>query len=69
MQFTYTRGKAALLDGFSFTVEASETLAPGSWFAATTAGTVVGETSATQTIRPTLPSGSSRTFLRLRIQL
>ena len=68
VHFTYTRGKAALLDGVTFTVETSETLAPGSWVAATTAGTVVGETGTTQTVRLTLPAGSSRSFLRLRIQ-
>lgn len=69
IQFTYTRGKAALLDGVTFTVETSETLAPGSWSAATTAGTVLGETSTTQTIRLTMPANSVQTFIRLRIQL
>jgi len=68
LEFTYTRSKAALIDGISFTVESSETLAPGSWITTTAPESVIAETSTTQTIRLILPASSSRTFLRLRIQ-
>jgi len=68
LEFKYTRSKAALLDGVSFNVESSETLAPGSWITTTAPESVIAETSTTQTIRLILPASSSRTFLRLRIQ-
>jgi autotransporter-associated beta strand protein len=67
LQFTYTRGKAAVLDGITFTAEWSESLAADSWTAVTATGSVIAENSSTQSIRVTLPATHPRSFIRLRV--
>ena len=65
--FTYNRSKAALSDGVQFTVEWSDTLAPGSW-SADGASFVVTDEGATEKIDVAIPSGTSqRRFVRLRV--
>jgi autotransporter-associated beta strand protein len=68
LEFTYTRSKAAVLDGVTFTVESSETLAAGSWTPATAPETLIAETPTTQTLRVLLPVNTPRTFLRLKVE-
>jgi fibronectin-binding autotransporter adhesin len=66
--FTYTRSKAAVLDGITFTVEVSESLTHDSWLPAPSTGTVISETETTETVRvPITISSPHRLFNRLRI--
>ena len=67
LEFTYTRSKAAVADGLTFSVEWSDSLASGSWTEVTATGSVVAETSGTQSIRVTLPASNPRSFVRLRV--
>ncbi len=66
LEFTYTRSKAALEDGFSFVVEFSDSLLPSSW-ASLGAGEVAsdGPLQTVRAIAPNAPDG--RRFLRLKI--
>lgn len=70
LEFTYTRSKAAVLDGVTFAVEWSESLAPGSW---STAGIPdqepmpLAETATGETLRILIPAGSARRFVRLEV--
>ena len=68
LEFTYLRSKTAMLDGVTFTVEWSDTLAAGSWSSAVLAETTIAATTSTETRKVTLPygTGTSR-FVRLRI--
>ncbi len=66
--FTCTRSKAALLDGFKFTVEYSDTLAAESWTAITDPGTVIFDDGTLQEVKALVPAGSgSQRFVRLEI--
>jgi len=63
--FTYTRNKAALADGFLFFVEYSDTLSPP--WSSVGAGTMITDGSI-QTLTASIPqSTSGRRFIRLRI--
>jgi autotransporter-associated beta strand protein len=66
LQFTYTRSKAAFDEGYVFTVEYSDTLAPDSWIS-TGPGTTITEgfNQETSVLIPDHPNG--RRFARLRI--
>lgn len=68
--FTYTRSKAAVLDGIAFTVEWSDTLEAGRW--RTTGITSqnpapFAQDASTETLRIIVPAGSHATFVRLRL--
>ena len=66
LDFTYTRNKAALDEGYAFTVEYSDTLAPNSWTSAGP-GTVILD-GPSQTVRTVIPDGSvGHRFIRLRV--
>ena len=64
--FTYTPSAGAVADGFTFTVEYSDTLGIGSWFSDIVDQGIIGSGGAPVTA--TLPQGSGpRRFLRLKI--
>ncbi len=68
--FTYTRSKAAVLDGVVFNVAWSDTLASGSW---SSAGIVdqnpapISQTDETETLQILIPVGSGRRFVHLEV--
>jgi len=71
LEFTYTRSKAAVLGGTTFTVEWSDTLADGSW---STSGITnqnpppIAEDAETETLGILVPAGSgNRRFARLKV--
>jgi hypothetical protein len=66
-EFTYTRSVAAVNAGAVFTVEWSDTLAPGSWSTVgVPAGTVLTDNGTEQVVKVLLPAGSSgRRYVRL----
>lgn len=64
--FTYTRNKAALASGLSFSVEYTESLTPANW-TSVGSGTVITD-GALQTVKAVIPSSSSgKCFVRLKI--
>ena len=67
IEFTYTRSKSTI--GITYTVEYSDTLAPGSW---TTAGidqnpTPIFDNGIVQTLKILVPAGTGPRFVRLRV--
>ena len=70
VEFTYTRGKAAVLDGITFTVEWSDDLSDAGW---STAGILnqnpppVSQDATTETLKILVPADSDKRFVRLRI--
>ena len=70
LEFTYTRSKAAVADGLTFTVKWSEALVPESW---STTGISnqnpipLVETATTETLKILVPSGNIRRFVRLEV--
>jgi hypothetical protein len=71
LEFTYTRSKAALLDGVSFTVEWSDTLEAGSWATtgiATQNPPPIAQNTQTETLSILVPAGTTgKRFVRLKI--
>ncbi len=68
VEFTYTRSLSALSDGLVFTVEWSDTLAPGSWDDSGTSEEIPSDSGGVQVVVASVPAppGGSR-FIRLRI--
>ncbi len=70
IEFTYTRGKSALLDGVTFTVEWSDTMEAGSWFSTGIANqnpAPIAQDANTATLRILVPAGSGKRFVRLKV--
>lgn len=67
LTLTYKRVKRALLAGLLYEVEWSDTLAADSWSVSGVSERVVGSTSTAETIVASVPAGSERRFLRLRV--
>jgi hypothetical protein len=68
LEFTYTRSKAAVLDGLAFTVEWSDTLLAGSWSTLGVTESTVQQTDTLETRRALMPRGTMGSrFVRLRI--
>jgi hypothetical protein len=68
LEFTYTRSKAAVLDGVTFTVEWSDTLAPGAWSSIGVTESTAQQTDTLETRLALLPHGSNGSrFVRLRL--
>jgi uncharacterized delta-60 repeat protein len=68
VDFTYTRSKGAMADGFSFVVEWSDTLNPLDWSSTGVSETVTSENANIQTIKATMSAGNfGRRFIRLKI--
>jgi hypothetical protein len=68
LEFTYTRSKAAVLDGLAFTVEWSDTLLPGSWSNLDVTESTFQQTDTLETRRALMPRGTTGSrFVRLRI--
>ena len=59
IEFTYTRSKAAMTYGLTFTVEWSDTMLAGSWTSAATSETILSEDSTVQNVKTTLPAGTN----------
>lgn len=67
-EFTYTRSKAAMADGVTFTVEWSDTLVAGSWSNAGVAEQLLSDNGTVQTVKAMFPAGSSlKRFVHLKI--
>ena len=68
LEFTWTRFKAAVAEGLTFTVEWSDTLAAPDWTSSGVTSAVVSEDNSVRTVRATLPAGpGGQRFVRLRI--
>lgn len=69
LEFTYTRSTAAVLAGRTFQVPWSQTLNGTDWNYADTTQTVLTDNGTFQTVKATVPKGSSgRRFVRLEVQ-
>jgi hypothetical protein len=66
---TYTRSNAALAGGITFSVEWSNTLAPGSWSSSGVTEQLLSDNGTVQRVKATLPAGSGalRCFVRLKM--
>jgi autotransporter-associated beta strand protein len=67
LEFTYTRANAALADGVTFTVEWSDTLAPGSWSSVGVTEQILSDNGTMQGVKASVSAGAARRFLRLRV--
>jgi hypothetical protein len=68
IEFTYTRSKAAMADGFTFAVEWSDLLSGVSWSGTGVTESVVSQDSQVQNIKATLAAGGSgHRFVRLKV--
>lgn len=69
LEFTYTRSTAAVLAGRTFQVPWTQTLNGTDWNYADTTQTVLTDNGTFQTVKATVPKGSSgRRFVRLEVQ-
>jgi len=67
-QYSYTRADAAMVDGITFVVEWSDTLAAGSWRNAGVNETILSDNGVVQQVSVAIPAGSNgRRFVRLRV--
>ena len=67
LEFTYTRGNAAVADGTTFVVEWSDTLAAGSWSTAGVSEQLLTDNGTVQTRKAALAAGSGPRFVRLTV--
>lgn len=67
LEFTFTRSRAAMADGVTFTVEWSDTLLPNSWSHSGVTEELVSDNGAVQTVRASVPAGSGRRFAHLKV--
>ena len=69
LEYIYTRSKAALEGGCSFTVEYSDTLAPGSWRTSgvTESQPLLFDDGLIETVKVLVPVGTGPRFVRLRV--
>ncbi len=67
LEFTYTRSLAAMSDGVTFTVEWSDTLLNDWSTTGVSAPTVLSDNGTVQSMKATLPAGSNRRFVRLKV--
>jgi len=68
IEFTYTRSKAAMTDGITFTVEWCDTLSGVTWSPVGVTESILSDDGTLQSIRATLPAGDAgKCFLRLRV--
>jgi O-glycosyl hydrolase len=70
LEFTYTRSKAAVLDGVTFTVEWIDDLSGTAWSSAGIANqnpSPLAQTATTETLEVLIPAGIDRRFVRLRM--
>ena len=66
LEFTYTRSKAAVLDGITYSVEYSDFLAPP--WTSVGPGTVIADDGTLETLRAQIPAGpAGRRFLHLKV--
>lgn len=67
-QFTYSRGKAAMSDGMTFSVEWSDTLEDGSWSGSGVSESVVSDNGTVEAVAATIPRGDQgNRFVRLKL--
>jgi hypothetical protein len=68
LEFTYTRSKAAVADGVSFTVEWSDTLAANSWSTVGVTQQVLSDNGTVQQVKASVPTGGQpRRFAHLKV--
>jgi autotransporter-associated beta strand protein len=67
LEFTYSRSKAAVLDGVAFQVEWSDAMLAGSWSGVGVSESILSDDGVRQTVRATTAAGTAgERFLRLR---
>lgn len=69
LEITYTRSKAALNGGMTFTVEWSDTLAPNSWSNALVTENILTDNGTIQTVKATVPTGSAIALRYARLKV
>jgi hypothetical protein len=68
LEFTYPRSNAAMLDGVTFTVQWSDTLATNSWSSAGVTEQILSDNGTVQSVKASVAAASGgRRFLRLKI--
>jgi uncharacterized delta-60 repeat protein len=68
LEFTYTRSKGAMADGFTFTVEWSDSLTTASWSSAGVTESILSDNGTVQQVQAVLPAGGSgRRFVHLKV--
>lgn len=67
LDFTYTRSKAAMADGVTFTVEWSDTLATNSWSNVGVTEQILTDNGTVQVVKASAPAGGNRRFVRLKV--
>jgi predicted neuraminidase len=68
LEFTYPRSNAAMLDGVTFTVQWSDSLATNSWSNVGVTEQVLNDNGTLQTVKASVAAASgSRRFLRLKV--
>ena len=69
LDFTYTRGLAAMSDGMTFTVEWSDTLAVRSWSSTGVTEQILTDNGTVQTVKATIPTAGtiSSRYLHLKV--
>lgn len=67
LEFTYPRSLAAMQDGCAFIVEWTDTLSPA-WSTSGVSQEILSETNGVQTIKASLPAGTGRRFVRLKVE-
>lgn len=65
--FTYTRSKAAMSDGVTFTVEWSDELSPQSWSNTGVSETITSDDNVVQTVKALFRPAASKRFVRLTV--
>jgi fibronectin-binding autotransporter adhesin len=66
LQFTYTRSRAAMADGITFSIEWSDTL--GGWSAAGVSEQLLSDDGTVQTVKANIPAGlGTRRFIHLKV--
>ena len=67
LQLNYTRSDIAIADGVTFTVEWSDSLAPGSWSSAGVSEQILSDSSGIQTVTASVAAATWKRFLRLKV--
>jgi hypothetical protein len=67
LEFTYPRSIAAMQDGCIFVVEWTDTLTPD-WSTSGVSQEILSETNGVQTLKASLPAGSGKRFVRLKVE-
>lgn len=68
LEFTYTRSRAAMADGVTFSVQWNDTLAANLWSSVGVTEQIVTDNGTVQTVKATIPAGTmGRRFVHLKV--